>query len=106
MKNFNYDYESDTASWQQNGQKVVFPKVEMNSMEDRNNKEKSSELANKYFNRGLSRAKFQEYELAIEDYSKAIELNPKDADVKNKLNHIKTKRMNKKFQKLVTSQKV
>ncbi len=40
----------------------------------------NQELATKYYNRGLAHSKKGELELAIEDYSKAIELKPNYAD--------------------------
>ena len=40
----------------------------------------NQELATKYYNRGLAHSKRGELELAIEDYSKAIELKPNYAD--------------------------
>ncbi|MDE0089026.1 MAG: tetratricopeptide repeat protein [Candidatus Poribacteria bacterium] len=38
------------------------------------------ELAKKYFNSGIEKSKKDEYELAIEDYTKAIELKPDYAE--------------------------
>lgn len=43
-------------------------------------KEHNQECAEAYYNRGLAHSKNGELELAIEDYSKAIELKPDYAD--------------------------
>lgn len=40
----------------------------------------ASDFANAYFDHGLSYATISEYGLAIEDFTKAIELKPDDAD--------------------------
>lgn len=37
-----------------------------------------------YYERGLSKAKLEDYEGAIEDFTKAIELNPNDSNAYNK----------------------
>lgn len=42
----------------------------------------SSDLdSNAYYNRGLSKYKLKDYKGAIEDYTKAIELNPNDSNI-------------------------
>lgn len=43
-------------------------------------KERNQKCAKTYYNRGLAHAKNGELKLAIEDYTKAIELNPDYAD--------------------------
>ena len=43
-----------------------------------------SEPANEYVESGISHVKLGEYQKAIEDYTKAIELNPEDA-IKSRL---------------------
>ena len=43
-------------------------------------KERNKKYAETYYNRGLTHAKNGELKLAIQDYTKAIELNPEYAD--------------------------
>ena len=49
-------------------------------MEQKMTKEHNQECAETYYNRGLDHAKNGELKRAIEDYTKAIELNPNYAD--------------------------
>ena len=42
--------------------------------------DQNQDLAEKYFNSGIEKSKKDEYELAIEDYTKAIELKPDYAE--------------------------
>ena len=49
-------------------------------MEKKMTKERNQKCAETYYNRGLDHAKNGEFQLAIEDYTKAIELNPEYAD--------------------------
>ncbi|MXV84383.1 tetratricopeptide repeat protein, partial [Candidatus Poribacteria bacterium] len=49
-------------------------------MEQKMTKECNQECAETYYNRGLDHAKNGELKLAIEDYTRAIELNPDYAD--------------------------
>ena len=49
-------------------------------MEQKMTKERNQKCAETYYQRGLAHAKNGELERAIEDYTKAIELNPNYAD--------------------------
>ena len=40
----------------------------------------NQELANKYYNRGITHSESGDYDCAIEDYTKAIELDPNNSD--------------------------
>lgn len=40
----------------------------------------NQELANKYYNRGIAHSKNGDYDCAIADYTKAIELDPDNSD--------------------------
>ena len=49
-------------------------------MEKKMTKERNQKYAETYYNRGLAHTKNGELKLAIDDYTKAIELNPDYAD--------------------------